>query len=411
LQGLVDGEALAAVITACTLTLLVRNGGPDGEPDQQAVDELLDAGGVPALLRITSLSDSAALAAVEVLHLIAHEPRAETEIAAADCARPLITALGAAFKCSLDDVRNKGKADVRAHVIGLIGRLVDGRPDLGQAFLMAGIVGELEELLTPAREVVERKLAMQLVEKLIRHAPGACDAMKARGVFTDIHQLALGAPKAVGDKILGMGAGALPPEATDAILEAEPLQARAVLCMAAAQCGGVLDVKTVDGELLQYSREGVVPPSPRPSQASPPPTPWVAEAIRSPGPGTPKASPPRSPSTPEAAPTPSHGTPEAAAMPSPTSLEACPPANSGAADATGEGKLLPSGPGTPEVTAAQPLAHAKVRRPSRRVCSMCGAVSQQKLQVCTRCRRAAYCGRECQAAHWPVHKSECRGVA
>ena len=30
------------------------------------------------------------------------------------------------------------------------------------------------------------------------------------------------------------------------------------------------------------------------------------------------------------------------------------------------------------------------------------------LQGCSRCGTAHYCGRECQAKHWPVHKNNCR---
>ena len=30
------------------------------------------------------------------------------------------------------------------------------------------------------------------------------------------------------------------------------------------------------------------------------------------------------------------------------------------------------------------------------------------LQGCSRCGTARYCGRECQAKHWPVHKNSCQ---
>jgi hypothetical protein len=388
----------------CALTLLVRNGGPDGEPDPQALDEMLAAGGVPALLRITSLSDNTALAVLALLHLIVREPRAEAEVAAADCAGPLVTALGAAFKSPINDVRNRAKADIRAHVVGLISRLVDGRPHLGRALLRAGMLGEVARFLTPAHDVVERKLAMQLTENLIRHTPGACEAMKAEGVLMNLHQLAFGAPQAVGDQTLGTGEGARDMHATGAIPEAESLQARAVLCIAADHCGGLLEVGVVDGEPLRYTVDGVMPLNPETSDASPPPTPLVSDDILLPSPGTPEASATPSPRTPEAAPAPSRGTPEAAAILTPRFPEAA------SAGAEGPQKLLHPGPGTPEIIppAPQTSPHGRVRRPSRRVCTMCAVVSQHKLQVCTRCRRAAYCGRECQAAHWPVHKSECR---
>ncbi len=405
LQDLGDDDGPAAVVTLCALRLLVRNDAPDGEPDPDAVDEMLTVGAVTALLRITLLSDMAAVAVVALLHLIVRQPRVEAGVAAADCARPLVTALGAAFKSSLDDVRIKGAVDVRAQIVTVIGRLIEGRPDLAQALLTAGILGEVVHFLAPTRDVEERKLAMELTEKLLHQALGACEAMKAEGVFTHLHQLTLGGPSALGDQSLGMDAGALPPEAADAILEGEALQATAVLCMAAGSCGGVLEVANGNGEPTSYTPGGVVPP-----------TPAASEAIPSPNPSTPEASPAPGPKTPEAAPAPSCGTPEAGPIPSPRSPEARPTAipetpEAAPADAAGNEKVLHSGPGAPEDAAAQALAHAKVRRPSRRVCSMCGAVSQQKHQVCTRCRKAAYCGRECQAAHWPVHKSECRGVA
>jgi hypothetical protein len=426
LQNLSDDDATAAAITVCAMTVLVRNGGPGGEPDPQALDELLAAGGIPALLSITSPSDEAALATIELLHLIVREPRTEAEVAAADCARLLITALGAAFRSSIDDERNKGKADARAHVVDVIGRLVEGRPDLAQALLTAGMAGEVAHFLAPARDVVERNLAMQLVEKLIRHAPGMCNALKVEGVFTHIHQLTRGAPKDIGGPILGMGEGALLPEATDDILEGEPLQAIAVLCMAAGHCGGVLEVANVDGEPTRYSTNGVIPPSPGTPQVPsiPPPTTLFPEASPPPSPGTPEASPPTNRRPPEAAPAQSLQAPEANATPSPGVEEACSCASPGtadtglpaspgtlaaaSADAVGHQKPPQSSAGTPEVATAQAPPHAKVRRPSRRVCSMCGAVSEQRFQVCTRCRRAAYCGRACQAAHWPVHKIECR---
>jgi hypothetical protein len=230
--------------------------------------------------------------------------------------------------------------------------------------------------------------------------------------------------------------GPLPPEAIDAILEAEPLQATAVLCMAACYCGGVLEVANGDGEPTRYSPEGVtrpspgtrqgpLPPTPVSLEAIPPPTAESSEAIPPSSPGTPEASPPPSPQTPEAVPTRSSHKPEVNATPSPGSEEACSRATPGAADpgppasprtleavsadAAGDQKLPQSSAGTPEVAASEASPHAKVRRPSRRrVCCMCGAVSEQKFQVCTGCKRAAYCGRACQAAHWPVHKIECR---
>ena len=41
------------------------------------------------------------------------------------------------------------------------------------------------------------------------------------------------------------------------------------------------------------------------------------------------------------------------------------------------------------------------------VCTGCGKHAVG-LRACARCRAARYCSRECQAAHWPQHKRECR---
>jgi hypothetical protein len=383
--------------------LLIRNGGPGGPPDPRAVDDMLAAGVVPALLRVTSVSDNAAIAAVEFLHLVVREPRAEAEIAAADCAGALGTVLRVAFKSSLDDVRIKGKADVRAHIVDVIDTLLEGRPELGQAFLAAGMLGEMGQFLGPARDMVERQLAMQLAEKLIHHVPGASDAMKAEGIFAKIHQLTLAAPKVVGEQISGMGEAALPAQAAGAVPQAETLQARAVLCMAAAHCGGVLEVANGDGVSMRYTADGVITPSPGTPQSVPIPSRQTPDASPPPSPRTLEVAPTRSPGSPEAVTTLSTGTPEAHPPASPWTPDAP------SADGVGQQELPQSGGGTPEVAAAQASPHAKVRRPSRRVCSMCGVTLEHKLRVCTRCRTAAYCGRECQAAHWPVHKIECRG--
>ena len=42
-----------------------------------------------------------------------------------------------------------------------------------------------------------------------------------------------------------------------------------------------------------------------------------------------------------------------------------------------------------------------------RICNGCGQHAVG-LRACARCRTAHYCSRECQAAHWPQHKRECR---
>ena len=42
-------------------------------------------------------------------------------------------------------------------------------------------------------------------------------------------------------------------------------------------------------------------------------------------------------------------------------------------------------------------------------CSHCGIVSSQRaLRKCSRCKAVAYCGRDCQVAHWSKHKCVCK---
>lgn len=48
------------------------------------------------------------------------------------------------------------------------------------------------------------------------------------------------------------------------------------------------------------------------------------------------------------------------------------------------------------------------------VCAQCGggpAAGQERLLKCGRCKGVRYCGPECQKAHWPVHKQECKRLA
>jgi hypothetical protein len=310
------------------LTGLLEGDGPGSPPDPSAVDQALAAGTVPALLRLiashhgpakegeASKDDDdnveggekeGAIAAFRPLRLIACDPRGEAAIAAAECAGPLVAALGAAFKPPPPDARyashDASTRDARSDGVSLISKLIEGHPGLGHTFLSAGLAGELAKLLAVTRPRVERKLAMQLTEQLVRHVPGACDVLRAEGVFTHIHRLTL-------------------PAAPD---EAEAAQATALLGLAACRCGGVLEVgKNTDGVPIQYRAGGVTVSN---------------RDLRE--------------------------------------------------DARPTDRSAP--------------------RPSRKVCAMCGAAPEKPLKVCTRCRGARYCGRTCQAAHWPVHKKECRG--
>ena len=48
-------------------------------------------------------------------------------------------------------------------------------------------------------------------------------------------------------------------------------------------------------------------------------------------------------------------------------------------------------------------------RQRRPVCAACGSTvpKLRVFKVCSGCDTARYCDRECQTAHWPVHKQEC----
>jgi hypothetical protein len=481
MQVLSDGDARVTVVILCGLTSLVLNDGPNREPNPCAVDDMLAAGAVPSLLNImASLRKDAAVVAFELLDVIARDPRGKAAIAAADSAGPLVITLSAALDAPAVDAVDDTARDVRADIVSMIGRLVEGWPGAGEPFLAAGLLQEIGNMLAPRRPMTERKLAMELAEKLICHTPSACAAMEAEGVFTKIHGLTFGGPKGVAVDSLKRDKEAHLMEATAASLDAEPSQARGVLCMAAGYCGGTLEVGTGEGEPMRYTADIGGPRSSATPEDPPPEGPRTPEAAVRQSPGTAERGPPPSPGTPEAAsapsarrleghsrpslgtleaaPTPDAGTgdscrpapelrtPEAPQTPKPGTVDAQPRSNPWTPeDAASSPSLRMSepaptpnsralvdrptpSPGTPEAAPARAAGHRKpphhhpgtagaasgdspphptVRRSSRRVCSMCGTVSQQKFRVCTRCRRAAYCGKDCQAAHWPVHKGEC----
>ncbi|KAJ7167662.1 hypothetical protein C8R46DRAFT_1034310 [Mycena filopes] len=58
--------------------------------------------------------------------------------------------------------------------------------------------------------------------------------------------------------------------------------------------------------------------------------------------------------------------------------------------------------------------HDHAERPDRvehlqRVCTNCLA-TESDLSRCGRCKRSAYCSKECQVKHWPMHKPWCKKV-
>ncbi|GKY92326.1 hypothetical protein MPSEU_000203700 [Mayamaea pseudoterrestris] len=40
-------------------------------------------------------------------------------------------------------------------------------------------------------------------------------------------------------------------------------------------------------------------------------------------------------------------------------------------------------------------------------CTFCRKVTTHRLQCCSRCKKQAYCTKECQVSHWKAHKKEC----
>lgn len=47
--------------------------------------------------------------------------------------------------------------------------------------------------------------------------------------------------------------------------------------------------------------------------------------------------------------------------------------------------------------------------PGRSLCAQCRSnPTLHKLSHCARCMKVSYCSKECQVAHWPLHKQECR---
>lgn len=56
------------------------------------------------------------------------------------------------------------------------------------------------------------------------------------------------------------------------------------------------------------------------------------------------------------------------------------------------------------------VVHNSAATGAHRECRGCSKPMEQ-LKLCSRCQMAAYCGPACQAAHWPVHKRECKKLS
>jgi hypothetical protein len=520
-------------VVVLSLTVLLGDGGPERGPKPRAVREVIAGGAIPPLLHIMatyhslikereaetnaeededkeeedvrSKEGSGIFAAFEPLRIIAHDPRGEAAIAAADPAGPLIAALVAAFKLPLieagatgDESRTERRAraeghvsksvtrdvsvlDVREDTVGLIGKLLHGRARLGDAFLSAGLAGELARLLALTRAQVERKLAMQLTEQLVRHVPGACGVLRADGVFAQIHCLTLPAAPVSRDRSplrdVGKGEGKLSqlrargslrdkgdpegtlPESSPGSLRDEgvgegtlpessqgslrdkgvgegtlPLRSHGSLraegagkgTLSPRSCGSLNDEGAGKGTLPPGSHgfpndEGAAEGTLSPRSHGSPRHDGLAEGtvpLRARGSlgdeGAGETMLPLEFTT---------GTSEAEAAQA-TALLCLVAGHCGGVLELGEntdgvpirytaGSVTDSNPGPRGPREDAPptgaLPDASVPRSSKKVCSMCGAASHKHLQVCSRCRGPRYCGRTCQAAHWPVHKRECRG--
>ncbi|KAJ3033304.1 hypothetical protein HDV00_006521 [Rhizophlyctis rosea] len=69
------------------------------------------------------------------------------------------------------------------------------------------------------------------------------------------------------------------------------------------------------------------------------------------------------------------------------------------------------GPSTPAPSTPAPSPSTPAATPvPENACAKCGS-TPSTLQRCGRCKQVKYCGRECQAAHWKVHKRSCRTFA
>lgn len=61
---------------------------------------------------------------------------------------------------------------------------------------------------------------------------------------------------------------------------------------------------------------------------------------------------------------------------------------------------------------AKPVTHSAKESGDKSICIQCGsrATEGNVLLVCSRCKKAEYCGKLCQDAHWKLHKRECKAI-
>jgi hypothetical protein len=65
-------------------------------------------------------------------------------------------------------------------------------------------------------------------------------------------------------------------------------------------------------------------------------------------------------------------------------------------------------PSVPKATSVQMDRHAAAMEESSYGCYRCGKGTKKENRACSRCLLAWYCSRDCQAAHWKVHKKVCK---
>ncbi|KAL7546866.1 hypothetical protein ACHAWF_010192 [Thalassiosira exigua] len=53
----------------------------------------------------------------------------------------------------------------------------------------------------------------------------------------------------------------------------------------------------------------------------------------------------------------------------------------------------------------------RLRREAKRSCAKCKVNFEDNGYACSRCKAIWYCGRDCQVAHWRIHKSDCKQLA